>query len=86
MSLIGFRRSFTRGCSVFRRMSTDHVIVQREAVGPQQWNVATVCLSRPPVNSLNIPFTLQLTKTLKEIEESKMVDAIIIKSLLPNAA
>lgn len=58
--------------------------MQKESVATQKWNVATVFLRRSPVNSFNIPFTLELTHTLKELEDSGSVDAVIIKSLLPN--
>lgn len=65
-------------------VSTSHVTVEKETIAPQQWNVASVVLHRPPVNGFDIPFTRHLTKTLKEIENSGVVDAVIIKSALPN--
>jgi 3,2-trans-enoyl-CoA isomerase len=36
------------------------------------------------VNSLNLPFTSLLHHTLKEIEDSGLVDAVIVESRLPN--
>lgn len=61
-------------------MCTDNVTVERE----KHSKVATLVLGRSPVNSLNIAFTLQLLKTLKEVEDSSVVDAIIFKSSLQN--
>ena len=46
-------------------------------------NVATVSLNHPPVNSLNIPFTIELTKILREIEDSGDIKAVIFESSLP---
>ena len=74
---------YNYGYLAFRGMCTSFVTVKQEMVGTNKWNVATVFLKRSPVNSLNIPFTSQITHTLKEIENSD-VDAVIIKSLLPN--
>lgn len=45
--------------------------------------IATVSLHRSPVNSFNIPFSMEVTNILSEVEQSGEFDAIIIKSSLP---
>lgn len=49
-----------------------------------KYSVATVVLNRPPVNSLDVTFTDELAKTLKEIEKSGQADALVLKSDHPN--
>lgn len=48
-----------------------------------KYSVATVTLDRPPVNSVDVSFARDLAKTLKEIEVSSQVDALILKSNRP---
>lgn len=45
--------------------------------------VATIYIHRAPVNSLNVPLTLELTQALKDVEAYKLVDAVVIKSSIP---
>ncbi len=81
MSWITIRRS----CGlvpVIHRSGVHTLSVTREQVNGS--SIATVSLNRLPVNSFNIPFTLELTKILGEIENSGDVNAVIIKSSLPN--
>ena len=49
-----------------------------------KYYVASVTLNRPPVNSLDVAFTEELTRALKKIEKSGEVDALILKSKNPN--
>ena len=46
--------------------------------------VATVTLNKPPVNSFDSKFTDELVNALRSIEESKEVDALVLKSDCPN--
>lgn len=46
--------------------------------------IANVVLHHPPVNTLNASFTSELTQALRKIEDSKEVQAIVIKSSLQN--
>lgn len=64
--------------------TTSNITVQREQLTSSGSNIASVVLHHSPVNSFNVSFTVELTQTLKEIEDSKEVEAIIIKSSLPN--
>lgn len=83
--LPSIRGAFSYGFLAFRGLcSSNFVTVKQEKIGTRKWNLATVFLNRSPVNSLDIPFTSQLTHTLKEIEDSDNVDAVLIKSLLPS--
>ena len=65
---------------ILHRMCTGNVTVERE----RHSKIASLVLGRLPVNSLNIAFTLQLIKAIKEVENSSEVDAIVIKSSLQN--
>ena len=68
---------------VARGIGSSQVTVERATIASQQWSVATVLLHRPPVNSIDSALALELTRTLKEIEDSGEAKAIIIKSSLP---
>lgn len=61
------------------------VTVEREQMdlNGSSKTIATVIFQRPPINSLNVPFTVEVTRIMKELEDSKEVDAVIFKSLLP---
>lgn len=87
VSMFGWRRAahLLRGvpsiATVRNSSQFQFVKVNFEKYG--SYSVATVKLDRPPVNSFDISFTDELTKCLKEIEESKQVDALILKSNNP---
>lgn len=62
--------------------SSNNITVQVDNFSEKS-KVANICLHHSPVNSLNIPLTLELTQILKDVETSKAVDAIVLKSSLP---
>ncbi len=66
------KRLYTTGTSI---------TVKREKLENSQ--IATVILHHSPVNSFNVSFALELLHTLKEIEDSNEVKAIVLKSSLP---
>lgn len=59
----------------------DMVQIARESVGRS--NIAKISINRPPVNSVNVALALELAETIKEVENSGSVDAIVIKSSIP---
>ena len=66
--------------------STGYVTVEKDSLALGLHNkpvVATVTLNHSPVNSLSAAFTVELTQALKEIEDSNEVNAILLKSSLP---
>ena len=64
-----------------RRKSSQYVNVTSEKHG--KYSIATMTLYRPPVNSFDVCFAEEFAQTLKQIEESKHVDALILKSAHP---
>ena len=83
LRLTWWRKLYPRSVLVIRqRCFSQFVEVKSEK--HSKYYVASVTLNRPPVNSLDVAFTEELTRALKEIEKSGEVDALILKSKNPN--
>ncbi len=59
-----------------------HVSVEKSLVG--EHSIATMSLSRAPVNSIDLALAQQFNETLKSIHQSGDCDALIIKSDIPD--
>ena len=81
MWITSFRRGIVRGFSTSGTASKC-VSVAVESF-TERSKLATVNINGPPVNCLKIPLALELTQTLKDLEVSKDVDALVIKSSIP---
>ena len=69
--------------SAYKSFATN-ITVERNGFGSRGGTkIATVVLHRPPVNSIDVAFALQITRILREMENSNELDAIIIKSSIP---
>lgn len=83
LRLTWWRKLYPRSVLVIRqRCFSQFVEVKSEK--HSKYYVASVTLNRPPVNSLDVAFTEELTRALKKIEKSGEVDALILKSKNPN--
>lgn len=67
-----------------RSLSTSRQLVEVSTEGVGKFSVASVSLNHPPVNSFNTPLTIAVTDALRDLEDSGKVDAIVIKSSVPN--
>ena len=76
------RRNYQLACK--HSAASSMFTVENEQLRSCGSTITNIVLNHPPVNSLNASFTSALTQALRNIEASKDVKAIIIKSSLPN--
>ena len=61
-----------------------HLVTMQEDSVLDKYTVATVSLNRPPVNGFSMALAEQFNTAFRSIEESDQLDAVIIKSSVPN--
>ena len=72
-------------CNRMRGLTTftySRKLIETSTTATGKFNITTVSLARPPVNSFNCALASELTNTLKDVERSG-TDAVIITSGIP---
>lgn len=74
---------FRQVAATLVRKFSSSIKIEITELGPPGMQIARLLLEHPPVNSLDTSFIIELNKAVKEIEDSKDINAVIIKSSLP---